>query len=192
MRILISEAKILLGETSIKEINKRESKEFLIDNHIQGYSPGDVSVGLFYSETLVSLAQFRIEKKSGNRMLNLVRYATSTHVVGGFSKIISYIEKNYNEVTGIFTFSDNCVSDGSLYSSNGFVVDSFVDPDYFYLVRGKRFHKFEYKLDRFRYDPKLSFVEGLSELQLGELNNLVRVWDAGKVKWVKKFERAVV
>lgn len=39
---------------------------------------------------------------------------------------------------------------------------------------------------RFRNDPELQYVEGYTEKQLAELNNLPRIWDAGKTRWVKK------
>ena len=55
-----------------------------------------------------------------------------------------------------------------------------------YVVKGERKHKFGYRLKRFRNDPTLQYVEGLTEKELAELNNLPRIWDAGKTKWVKR------
>jgi hypothetical protein len=75
------------------------------------------------------------------------------------------------------------VSDGNLYRSNGFLAVKHLPPDYFYLYQNQRVHKFNFRLKRFRDDPSLKYVEGMTETQLAELNNLPRIWDAGKVKW---------
>ena len=115
---------------------------------------------------------------------NIVRYATSVPVVGGFSKLLSTATKIYNP-SAFITFSDNCVSDGGLYKKLGFTAEKQLPPDYMYVVNGKRKHKFGYRLKKFRNNPALKFEEGLTERELAELNGLNRIWDAGKIKWVK-------
>lgn len=77
------------------------------------------------------------------------------------------------------------VSDGGLYSASGFVADKELAPDYAYMVNGIRQHKFGYRLKRFRADPSLLWAEGKTERELADLNNLTRIWDAGKMRWVK-------
>lgn len=100
--------------------------------------------------------------------------------------MLSFVEKG--EVAGTFvTFSDTQISDGGLYASNGFVVDSLLSPDYSYLVGGQRVHKFNYRKARFEKDPELLFNEDMTERKLAELNDIPRIWDSGKVRWAKRF-----
>lgn len=115
--------------------------------------------------------------------LSLVRYCTNGIVRGGFSKIISTVLSVYNPGY-ISTFSDNAVSDGSLYANNGFIREKILPPDYSYVVANRRRHKFEYRLKRFRDDPTLIYEEGKSESELATINNIPRCWDYGKEKWV--------
>lgn len=86
--------------------------------------------------------------------------------------------------TRVITFADRGVSDGGLYESQGFVVDRELEPDYMYVVGSKRQHKFAYRKARFEKDTNLKFEKGLTERQLANLNGLLRVYDAGKTRWV--------
>lgn len=83
----------------------------------------------------------------------------------------------------IVTFSDHCVSDGELYSKLGFTYDKETAPDYKYIVNDERKHKFGYRLKRFRNDPDLRHVKGMTEKELAQLNGLERIWDCGKTRW---------
>lgn len=53
------------------------------------------------------------------------------------------------------------------------------------VVKNSRVHKFNYRLKRFRNDPELKWEEGLTERELAHLNNLYRIYDCGKTRYVK-------
>lgn len=185
------EPTVYARNTIIAEVDKDEAEVFLANNHIQGSTNGSIRIGLFQkidnSHTkLVALMVLKKEPKTSGTTLNLLRYATSCNVTGGFTKIINNVQKTYNSKR-IITFSDNTVSDGGLYQNNNFVADKELPPDYMYLIKGERKHKFGYRLKRFASDPNLKYEEGLTERELASLNNLLRIWDAGKTRWVKNF-----
>ena len=170
----------------IKYIGAKEASTFLLEYHIQGKVNMCSSYGLFYNEELVAVLSYSIDM--GNPLyLNIRRYATSCNVRGGFSKILKVLEKKClsEGLLGIVTFSDASISDGNLYNNCGFIKDSILPPDYTYLVGGKRVHKFNYRINRFKTDSNLKYEEGLSERELADLNKLYRVWDSGKIRWVK-------
>lgn len=178
------EEKVFARKTKIKNINKAEANSFLKEHHIQGGVDGSIRAALEANGITVAVMVLRIENSPSGKVLNLLRYATSQKVVGGFTKLLSFIEKEF-EPNRIITFSDNCVSNGSLYKNNGFVIEKEINPDYTYVVNHERKHKFGYRLNRFQNDPNLQYVKGASERELAQLNNLPRIWDAGKIKWVK-------
>jgi hypothetical protein len=124
-------------------------------------------------------------KKEANteQVVNLLRFATSETVVGGFTKLLQHMLTENPNVQKVITFSDNSISDGGLYQSNGFHHAADIPPDYMYLIGGVRHHKFNYRLKRFREDPTLLYKPELSERELANLNGLDRIWDAGKVRW---------
>lgn len=178
-----NDKRIYARKTSVKQIETHEARDFFTINHIQGFASASYYFSLVDDNNAICAVIALKKEPSG--YLNIIRYATSSSVIGGFTKLMKYIEKTLVPI-GFITFSDNCVSDGKLYENNGFIVDKELDPDYRYVVGMKREHKFGYRLKRFMDDPKLQWEEGLTEKELAQLNGIERIWDAGKVRWVKE------
>lgn len=170
----------------ISNVPSLEATKFLNENHIQGAVGGSVRLGLYTdkpNQLLVALMVFKRRNSKGD--YELVRYATSGVVRGGFSKLLAAFKRNNEgKWATIVSFSDRGVSDGGLYTNNGFVQDGEIAPDYTYLYNRKRTHKFNFRKTRFKTDPALKFEEGLTERELAELNDLERIYDAGKVRWI--------
>ena len=167
-------------------VTKENCKNFLEENHIQGYKGGSINLGLYYEEQQVALGVF---SRTNRGWLNLERYATNAQVRGGLSKIIAYVKRNYsNGYYGIETFADCDISQGNMYYKCGFQKDYELPPDYKYLIDDKRVHKFNYRKERFRTDPNLKYEEGLTEFELADLNKLFRCWDSGKIKFIYRFK----
>lgn len=197
-----SAPRVAARKTTVQEVDTTTARAFYDEHHIQGFASASHYVALYAptsnlvsataaaegendSQTLVALLGLRVEASGTQKAGNIVRYATSASVIGGFTKLLAYVERNL-DLDSIYTFSDHCVSDGRLYESNGFTAVSELAPDYSYLVGCERKHKFGYRLERFRNDPRLEFQEGMTERELAQLNGLDRIWDAGKTKWERK------
>lgn len=176
--------KIYARKTVIKNINKKEADEFLDQNHIQGSVDGSTRLGLYTKDTDMLIAVILFKKRNETEA-ELVRYATSKIVIGGFTKLLKHFEKTQQNIEKITTFADHTVSNGGLYENHGFINDYELKPDYSYVVKNSRVHKFNYRLKRFRNDPELKWEEGLSERELAQLNNIYRIYDCGKTKYVK-------
>jgi hypothetical protein len=174
--------RIFARKTTVHTIPQKEANKFLQDNHIQGAATGSLRYGLFCNETLVGVMVLKKEANT-EQVVNLLRFATSETVVGGFTKLLQHMLTENPNVQKVITFSDNSISDGGLYQSNGFHHAADIPPDYMYLIGGVRHHKFNYRLKRFREDPTLLYKPELSERELANLNGLDRIWDAGKVRW---------
>lgn len=184
-----NQRKVMARKTKVSIIDKVETESFLNENHVQGFASGSYYLGLTEegSQELVAVIVLKKEANTQGKTLNIIRYATSAHVIGGFTKLLKYVETFYKPEKFI-TFSDHCISDGKLYESNGFTADKEIPPDYMYVIRGQRKHKFGYRLKRFKNDESLEYVEGMTEKELAELNQLPRIWDAGKTRWVKRLQ----
>lgn len=176
--------KVFARKTYVEKISKSDIERFLTLHHIQGFASASIYLGLKEKENheLVSVLAL---KKEAHNALNIIRYSTSKNVIGGFTKLLSYSEREFKPAQFI-TFSDHCVSDGNLYASNGFTKDKELKPDYRYVVKFQRKHKFGYRIKKFKDDPGLIWEEGLTERELASLNGIPRIWDAGKTKWVKQ------
>lgn len=163
-------------------VTNDQAHEFLQDNHIQGSVAGSKFWGLEDARSSMLVAVIAISCR--NNVGYLQRYATSAKVPGGFSKIINTVWKYLpQEIDYFYTFSDNSLSQGDLYSRNEWIRDKILPPDYSYFYKNKRQHKFGFRLARFREDDDLQYIEGLTERELAVLNKIPRIWDSGKIRW---------
>lgn len=189
---LATENKISARSCSIGPVHTPDARVFMENNHIQGFVGATMYYGLFYSGALVALAGITMKEggrggKSSNTQAELVRYSTSASVRGGLSKLLKYAQTSM-KFTRLTTFSDLRFFEGKSYAKVGFVEDGRIRPDYFYSKGGKRVHKCLLQKSRVKamaakglalYDPTYT------ELKLSQLNGYSRVWDCGKIRWVK-------
>lgn len=176
-----TEPRIGARSTTARSATTAEAREFLNANHIQGFTGATHYLALEHEGRLAALMSLKRTGKPGE--LRLERYATAAHVLGGQSKLIRFAERVVPGWSHLITFADHEVSDGGLYERTGWVRDGELAPDYKYVVQGRRVHKFNYRLARFRDDPALEYEEGFSERRLAELNGISRVWDSGKTRY---------
>lgn len=182
----ITENKIFARKCQIKEVlDTKLVKKFLDDNHIQGHVNSIKKIGLYYNNELVSLMTF--DKFEGRKKMiegewNLSRFCSklNTSVIGGASKLLNYFT-NIENITKVISYSDNCWSDGSVYILLGFDRHSEISPDYKYIIDKKRCHKSSFR--KSRLDTNLSESEYMS------LNEIRRIYDCGRTKFIKNLLR---
>ncbi len=170
---------IYARKCTVIPVNQQLKKDFFNKYHIQGNGPGSISIGLQCDNELVACMTF-IKQKNGKFILN--RYATSAKVPGGFSKLLSYFKKQHSW-TEIVSFADLRWSQGDLYYKNGFVLDKVLPPDYAYIINGQRVHKFNFR-HKFLNNLLEHYDPTLSEKQNCDNNNVLRIWDCGKKRFV--------
>ncbi|MFW6009005.1 MAG: DUF7487 domain-containing protein [archaeon] len=166
--------RIFARKCEIKEIKDTKlSRDFLDNNHIQGFAGSTVKIGLFYNNELVSFMSFT--RKGDIWELNRFCNKLFTNVVGGGSKILSYFMKNYGN--NIYTFSDMSYSSGNFYEKIGFKIEKYIKPDYKYVIGNIRKHKFNFRKPK---DIKKSEHELMLE------NNYYRIYNSGLIKYKYK------
>jgi hypothetical protein len=168
-----SKKNIFARKCFVREVNLKESKEFLNKNHIQGNVSSVVKLGLYYDDKLISLMTF--DNFEGRRRMedggwNLSRFCNEREisVVGGASKLLRYFIKNYNPIR-IISYADKDWSVGDLYYKLGFNLVNETNPDYKYVINGVRIHKGRFKKSKI----------GVSESDL----KIPKIWDCGKLKF---------
>ena len=173
----------------IKEITSKEAKEFLNNNHIQGGVNAKYNIGLYYNNELVSIMTFgSLRKNMGRKSIDghyeLLRFCNKlyTSVVGGADKLLKYFIKTYNpkEIT---SYADRRWSQGDLYEKLGFEFIHNSKPNYFYINRGKREHRFKYRKDVL---VKEGFDNNKTENEIMKERGFNRIYDCGNKKYVLK------
>ena len=169
-------------------VPKSEADKLLKSNHIQGPGPASLRYGLRGPlGALVAVCAFKKHPEG----FELTRYCTNHNVPGGFTKLVRAFQRTYPGVN-LISFADHMISNGGLYENNGWEIDKTIPPDYKYLVKaqtGYKYelaHKFNYRKTRFKSDPNLLWNPESTEHELAKLNGLLRVYDAGKTRYVLK------
>ena len=158
---------------TVNNIDYDTASEFLNQYHIQGSVRSSVSLGLYFGDELVGVTCFT---RRGDTY-ELTRHATSTRVIGALGKTVKFFGKD------CYTFCDLSRYSGYSYLKAGFIKSDEIDPDYKYIVNGKREHKFLWRRGSIKSKRPDVYSEDLSEREMMEKAEYPRIWDCGKVRY---------
>jgi hypothetical protein len=176
--------KIYARKCEIKEISSKISKEFLDKNHIQGNVNSKIKLGLYCDDILVSVMTFskgriimggKENEWELNRFCNLLDY----NVIGGASKLLKYFIKTYHPKI-IISYSDLRIFNGGMYSKLGFNFKSQSKPNYWYVVKDIREHRFKYRKSEL---VKKGYDKNLTEREIMFNMKIYRIYDCGNIRW---------
>jgi G:T-mismatch repair DNA endonuclease (very short patch repair protein) len=183
----LSKERVYARKCVVKEIDPKETRNILDDNHVQGYCPSQIAFGLYYGSELVAAMTFSnkrvgIGKDRGNRSYELVRYVTSKTVVGGAGKLLNAFKNKYSPNI-IYSYSDNRYSSGNLYKTLGFNLEKENKCGYWYYDPSskKSYHRF--KFTKFRL-VEMGFDSTITEHEIMKNLGYMRIWDCGTRTWV--------
>lgn len=182
----INELTIYGRKCEIKPVGNNDEKEFLDNNHIQGFVGSKICYGLYFNDELVSLMSFGgLRKSLGYKkeegVYEMLRFCNklNTKVIGGASKLFKYFLKN-NSPKMVITYSDRRYFNGELYQTLGFNNVGFTKPNYFYTIKHSRFNRYKYRKDVL---VKEGFDPNKTEKQIMRERGYLRIWDCGNIKW---------
>ena len=177
-----NEYKIYARKCQINIVSNKDVKIFLENNHIQGYVPSKINLGLYYNDELVSLMTFGNLRKclgsdSKEQHYELLRFCNklNTSVIGGASKLFNYFKKNFNPKE-IISYCDLRWSNGNLYEVLGFNLSHISKPNYFYVNNGKRENRFNYRKDKL---IEQGFDKNKTEHEIMLDRGYYRIYDCG-------------
>lgn len=182
----MSDRKIYARKCEIKQVDNKEAKVFLDENHIQGYINSKVKLGLFINGELVSMMTFGgLRKALGNvskeGSYELLRFSNkkNINVIGGASKLLKHFIKEYNP-NYILSYADKRWSNGNLYDKLGFSYVSDSKPNYWYVNNNKREHRFKYRKSNLISE---GFNKNMSEKEIMISRGFYRIYDCGNMKF---------
>lgn len=185
-RLGVYKEKIFARKCQIKEIEKNQAKIFFDENHLQGFTYGDLYLGLTFNDELIQCVC--INKKGwhdGNVELTRMVTKLNTQVVGGFSKLMKHIS-DYVEYKSITSYVYKAWFNGKGYIESGFKIVKENSPSYSYVVNGRRVHKSHFRKNKIKkmfergelkfYDSNKTEHENMIE------NKIYRIYDCGTMK----------
>lgn len=183
--------KVFARKLVLRKVPMNEAKQFTDQNHLQGGGPvRTLNYGLYLGDELKALlamipARFGDTREGSYEVL---RYVTSTTVVGGFSRLLKAFVEETPDARIIVSFSDKRWSQGGLYSKTGFTHVGATEPGYDYVNnRYQRVNREIFMKHKGEDNVKKGLLKSFSP-ELTELENCVRsgwyrTWNCGMDKW---------
>lgn len=132
--------RIYARKCEIKDVSTKDYREFCMANHIQGYRPASVKLGLYYNNKLVQIASFNKARTYSIASNNIYEWewvrgciSSNNKVIGGTSKLLKHFISTYNP-NNILCFSDWNLFSGKGYEESGFELVGYTGPDKFYVL----------------------------------------------------------
>lgn len=185
--------KIFARKCEILSIDSNNKKKFLEKYHIQGNDNSSIFLGLYYKNRLVSVMTFsnlRISlgyKSAKTDVFELVRFASISNfnIIGGASKLLKHFERLYNPIK-VISYADLRWSNGNLYNTLGFIDLGKTNPNYWYIEKSTRFHRFKFRKSEQSRLLK-TFDKNLTEWENMQINGYDRIWDCGSIRFEKVY-----
>jgi hypothetical protein len=168
-----------------KIVDKQDEKQFLIDNHIQGYVPSDICYGLYYGDKLIQILSFG-KSRFATADAELLRSCTQSgiSVVGGMSKIFKKYIDSHITVKTIVSYSHKDKFNGQSYIKLGFQYSHSSSPAYYYTLDYDTFKsRFSFQKHKLHKLLKI-FDPGMTEWENMQANGYDRIWDCGNDVWM--------
>lgn len=183
-RIGKTELTIFARKCNIKEISITDCKNFLNDNHIQGNVNSKIKLGLFYNDSLVSVMTFskgRIIMSGKINEWELTRFCNkiNTNVIGAAGKLFHHFLKMYSPVK-VVSYSDIRLFNGKMYENLGFKRKSQSKPNYWYVINGLRYHRFNFRKSIL---VKEGYDKNKTEKEIMFDRKIYRIYDCGHIRW---------
>lgn len=172
--------RIFAKDCSIIEVPSGVARDFLNNNHLQGFRQSTFRLGLWYKNSLVSMMTFSVPRFTDKYQFELVRFCSviGSTIVGGASKLFKHFIKNFNPAS-VVTYANLRYSNGNVYEKIGFRLDHQSPPSYFYTDSNVNISRYEAQKHKL---PKLlgeRFNEGLTESENMVNCGYHKVYDCG-------------
>lgn len=166
----------------IKELSNVECKDFLNNNHIQGYINATTNLGLYYKDELISLMTFSERKLFKNEGTELLRFCNklNTSVIGGASKLFKHFIDNY-VYESIISYSNNDIGFGNMYDKLGFTYVKETVSNYWWVIDGLREYRF--KWNKQELIRKELLIDNETENDCMYRLGYYRIFDSGSKVW---------
>lgn len=163
-----------------KIIDTKTLRNFLNENHLQGYHQSKLNYGLYYNNELVSVMTFTNLRKvlrHDNEGYELLRFCNKLNyrIVGGASKLLkAFIDEVKPKY--ILSYSDKTWANGEMYKKMGFKYTHTTKPNYWYVNDGIRVSRLKYQKHKL---VKMGYDNDKTEKQIMEELGLYRIYGCG-------------
>jgi len=176
---LVSPKKPIYARKTSIITDKNIIRNFINQTHIQKAGSILEAVGLVFNKQIVAALTISQHHRKGSMQMVLNRVCFGEfYVIGGLSKMLKALKYRGD----LITWSNNCYAPNpTLYENSGFKRIKNIPPDYFYVDKNGNYHS---KQSQMRNKIQCSKDETEREFNLER--GFWRVWDCGKIRWLKE------
>lgn len=174
----IYETKIYARKCEIKEVDSKEARQFLDENHLQGFISSKYRIGLYFENQLVQLLCFGNSrfKKDETELLRMCT-KLNTQVIGGFSKLLKH-----SKINNFVSYVDLSKFNAEGYFENNFEIMGQSQPNYKYLKGEKVLNRFNAQKHKLQKLLGSDFNKSKTESQNMQDTGWWKVYDCGNLK----------
>jgi len=181
--------KVGARKCTIKEVSTKDAREFINNNHMQGYINAKIKIGLYYRNVLMSIMTFSKPRFNDKVEYELIRFCTKQGytVQGGGSKLLKYFEKTYKPKS-LISYANRRWSNGNFYVKSGFNFVNCTKPNYFYFKINENILYSRNKFQKHKLKDLLeSFDNTMTEKENMYNNEYRRIYDCGNKVFIKEY-----
>ena len=168
-----NDEKLDARKCKIVDVTVSQYKDFFVESHLMGNRHATGAAGLLFNGSIVACMSYM---QSG-QTLEISRFANKlfTSVRGGFSRLLSHIEKQRNPSI-VQSFCDLRYATGGSYTRNGFSLQS--------VTQGWNWTDGRFVFNRLTCRANMD-ERKLSEAEHAKEMGIYKIYDAGQAKYVK-------
>lgn len=165
------------------DVPNKEYKQFMTENHIQGYIPAKIRIGLQYNGHWVAMCGLSKPRFDKSTDLELIRFCNKkeTSVVGGLSKMLARISNN-----SIVSYSDRRIFEGNVHENAGFRHEGVSSPGFFWFKKSERLSRYQCQKHHLPSLLKETYNNTISSSKNMLNNGWRRVYDCGQNKFKRE------
>ena len=183
--LILEKKKLFARKLNIKEVDVNTQREFLDINHLQGYIPCTLALGLYKEDELVQLMTLRIKSKK-DKLFEIGRLATKTGftVVSGTKRLFKHLLSLVDFET-IISYNNMDKFTGNTYESLGMTYESVSIP-YGWIRNNEYLPRYATQKSKL---IKQGFDKNLSESEIMRSEGFEKIYFTGVSKFVLKKEK---
>lgn len=178
--------KIYARNCVLKQVEAKETDDFLNQNHLQGGDNASVRYGLFHRGELVSVMTFGRPRFARSYDWEMIRFASKlgTVVVGGASRLLKAFSRSHRGI--VVSYADRRYSVGKLYEKLGFNKIGNSKPNYWWCKNKIKLSRYQCQKRKLRKLLGDGFDEKKSEADNMHANGWSKVYDCGNIVFSKR------
>lgn len=185
-KVLINSISALSKDnTRVEKVNQSVVDSFYKDFSLECPVKASLHLGLFdVQDTLISVMSFNKVKKDYSITGFTSSFKISYDCLNSFNLLLDYFDSHYI-YNRLFAVADLALNDLIYYKNDDWVFNKFLPEDFCYIIGARRVSKDDFSLNSFNSATRDLLSDHMSISDASLLDDVQKIWDAGKIRFVR-------